>query len=518
MYQDEKYQRKSSVLLIVLSQAFLYNGIAQSGGLKFNLVEGPAGKSLGAVRNMSQDPHGYMWFAAQGGKCIYRYDGIRYTIFKHDDANPNSLGGVNIGSVYADNTGKIWIGMVEGLDEYDPATGIFKHYRHSQNDSTSLITGPDIIPVLKDRKGRIWVGTDKGLDLLDEKTGKFTHYRNEPGNPKSLSSNVVWRTYEDRQGVIWIATGYPWFNNDPQDGGLNRFNEDGTFTQYKHDSTNPYSLINNKVGALFEDSHGNFWVGTGDDGLHLMDRKTGRFKRLTYNPKIPDQLSRPPLTPGFGNDKINFIIEDTVGALWIGTQYSGLSRYDPFTKKMTRYENSNGYPDSTSWNASTSRDGELWITTENDQLFRVDPFYKPIPRINTTSDAWNFLEDNQGYLWVSTRGNGLFKFDRQLHFLKQYKHDPSDSFSLPSNVVGPLFQNADNIIWVDTDKGMRVFNEQTEKFTRFHADENLGTFDDTGATCILRDRQGTVWFGRWDGHGLVRYNPKEPFNKAFLYK
>ena len=26
-------------------------------------------------------------------------------IFRHDDANPNSLGGVNIDSVYADNTG-----------------------------------------------------------------------------------------------------------------------------------------------------------------------------------------------------------------------------------------------------------------------------------------------------------------------------------------------------------------------------------------------------------------------------
>ena len=73
-----------------------------------------------------------------------------------------------------------------------------------------------VAPVLKDRQGRIWVGTDNdGLDQLDEKTGKFTHYRNEPGNPKSLSSNIVWKIYEDRQGVIWIATGLPWFNQDP---------------------------------------------------------------------------------------------------------------------------------------------------------------------------------------------------------------------------------------------------------------------------------------------------------------
>ena len=500
--------RKVNFLFIFLSQVLFHYSNAQTGELKFNLVEGPAGKSLGDVRNMTQDPFGYMWFSAQGAKCIYRYDGNRYAIFRHDDANPNSLGGVNIGSVYADDSGNIWIGMGEGLDQYDPATGIFKHYRHIPNDSTSLISGLSVTPVLKDRKGRVWVGTDNGLDQLDEKTGKFTHFRNEPGNPKSLSSNVVWKIYEDRQGVIWIATGMPWFNQDPQDGGLNRLNADGTFTRYMHDSTNPYSLINNKVGAIFEDSRGNFWVGTGGDGLHIMDRKTGRFERLTYDPKKPDNLSRPPLTPGFGNDKINFIIEDTMGAIWIGTQYSGLTRYDTGTKKITRFENSNGYKDSTSWNAFTSRDGELWITTEHDNLFRVDPFFKSISSFVTIDEAWNFLEDKQGYLWVGTRGSGLFKFDQQLNLIKQFKHNPTDSFSLPINIVGALFEDNENRIWVETDKGIRVFDKTTQKFTRFHADENLGIFNDTGATCILKDKNGIMWFGRW-GQGLVRYNPKD---------
>ena len=114
------------------------------------------------------------------------------------------------------------------------------------------------------------------------------------------------------------------------------------------------------------------------------------------------------------NDKITFIIEDTMGSIWIGTMYSGISRYDTGTKKITRFENSNGYPDSTSWNAFTSRDGELWITTERDNLFRVDPFLRSISSFTTGDEAWNFLEDNQGYLWVGTHGSGLFKFDQQL--------------------------------------------------------------------------------------------------------
>ena len=198
---------------IVLFQIIFHYTIAQTNDLKFNLVQGPNGKSLGQVRNMTQDPHGYMWFSAQRGKCIYRYDGNRFTVFRHDDTNPNSLGGTGVNSVYADNTGLIWIGLGDGLDQYNPATGIFKHYRHVPDDPGSLVSGLGMAPVLKDRQGRLWIGTKNGLDRLDEKTGKFAHYRNEPGNPKSLSSNIVWNIYEDRQGVIWIATGHPWNNS-----------------------------------------------------------------------------------------------------------------------------------------------------------------------------------------------------------------------------------------------------------------------------------------------------------------
>jgi len=240
--------------------AITHNGAAQNNDLKFNLVEGPDGKLPGKIRNMTQDPNGYMWFASEGDECIYRYDGNKITVFKHDNKNPNSLGGIGVNSVYADNAGMIWIGLSTGLDQFNPATGIFKHYRHIPNDPGSI--DGNVVPVIKDRQNRLWAGTDKGLYRLDEKSGKFIHYKNEPGNPKSLSSNSVWTIYEDRQGIIWIGTGMPWFNIHPEDGGLNRLEPDGSFTRYMHDPKDPHSLINNKVAAIFEDSKGIFWVGT----------------------------------------------------------------------------------------------------------------------------------------------------------------------------------------------------------------------------------------------------------------
>ena len=493
-----------------------FEAVAQNSWLKFNLVEGPNGKSLGAVRNMTQDRYGYMWFAAQAAKCVYRYDGNRYTILKHDDKNPYSLGGSYINSVYADNTGAIWIGMNEGLDKYDPATGVFTHYKHKDDDPTSLVAGLGMAPVLKDRKGRIWIGTDKGLDQLDQKTGKFTHYHHERGNPKSLSSNAVWYIYEDRQGTIWVATGMPWFGVDPDDGGLNRLNEDGSFTQYKNDPADPQSLVNNKVGAMFEDSRGNFWVGTGGDGLHLMNRKTGKFERLPYNPKKPDGLSRPALKPGDQNDKINFILEDTVGAIWIGTQYSGMNRYDPASGKVAHYINSNGYPDSTSWNAFVSRDGELWVTTENDNLFRLNPFNKRVDSIYTAgATPMNSLEDREGFLWVGTMGKGLLKFDASKKLIFQFRPDSSDPKNLIRENVPALFQDRDSSMYVGSD-GLLILNTISNKLSRYNENNYVKDSLKFGPTNIFRDRSGNFWFGSW-GSGVTFYDPVGQKTKNFRF-
>ena len=73
-------------------------------------------------------------------------------------------------------------------------------------------------------------------------------------------------------------------------GGLNRFNRNtGTFTRYLHNENDPHSLIDNRVRAIFEDSYGNFWIGTAGDGLHTMDREKGMFERHTYDPAHPEK-------------------------------------------------------------------------------------------------------------------------------------------------------------------------------------------------------------------------------------
>lgn len=500
---------------IFFLQIISVNSIAQANDIKFTEVHGINDKAIGKIRNITQDPYGYMWFSGEGEQCIYRYDGNRIIAFKHDISNPNSLGGTVINSIYADNSGIIWIGMGEGLDQYNPATGHFKHYRNTLADSNSLSRG-NVNPILRDKLGRLWIGTDNGLDRLDEKTGKFIHYRNEPGNPRSLSDNVVWNIYEDRQGVIWVATAFPFFKTDPDAGGLNRLNEDGTFTRYKHDPKNPNSLINNKVRAMFEDSRGVFWVGTSGDGLHTMDRKTGRFERHQYNPAKPDQLSRPPLSKtdqfAHDNDQVTFITEDATGSIWIGTMWAGVNRYDTLTKKITHYEGSNGFPDSSAWNAFISRDGTLWLSTQSNRLYRAGPFCKPITNVKQGAQVCSFLEDKKGFLWVGTHTQGLLQLDQQMRIINQYKNNSANQYSFFDNRVTALFQNRDDSIWLGTTEDVVIFNTITKQFSRFPLGFNV-TDNVGGIFDIIQDKLGYLWFST--GGGIGRYNYKDGSIKRY---
>ena len=77
---------------------------------------------------------------------LFRYDGHEMINYKHaminyknDPANPNSLSNNWIESIYIDSAGIIWLGTWgNGLDRFDPATGIFTHYTHDPKNPLSL--------------------------------------------------------------------------------------------------------------------------------------------------------------------------------------------------------------------------------------------------------------------------------------------------------------------------------------------------------------------------------------------
>ncbi|MBC7875370.1 MAG: hypothetical protein H7Y01_15325 [Ferruginibacter sp.] len=473
-----------------------YNA-ASSQNVGFKPFVAPGGISMGFVPGITQDAKGYMWFGATG---LYRYDGYHLTAYKNDPLNPQSLGSNIIESICADKSGVIWVGTKGyGLDRFDPATGIFTHFRHNPQDPSSLIHNK-VTVLFQDREGFLWIGTHGGLDRMDIKTGKFYHYQHS-NDPNSLSCDQVRSIYEDREGTIWIGTGSPFSNDDsgPDEGGLNRFDKKtGKFIRYMNDPHDPNTLINNKVGAIFEDSRGNFWVGTAGDGLHTMDRGKGIFERQLYDPAHPEILSRPPLLTSSSFDQIRFITEDAAGYIWIGTVLSGLNRYDPNTGKTTyvgKIKTSSGYREITGWCSFTSHEGVLWVGSWQEDLYYMDPLQKNIPFISTGYTVRAFCEEDKNVLWMGT-SEGLIRYDRKTgitnHFFSDYAND--------NFYVAKIYKDYNGTIWIGAYNRFYRYNAKTNDFALFQPGEKrISSFGGGNIFVITGDRKGSLLIGSDNG-------------------
>jgi signal transduction histidine kinase/ligand-binding sensor domain-containing protein len=496
-------KRKHGLLLYVFLSSLLHPGFAQENALLFSSLDSLNGSPLGKITGICQDQQGNMWFCGQERQCVYRFDGVVLSSLRHNANNPNSLGVAVLETIYVDKQGIIWIGG-SSLDQYNPATGVFKHFLHKGDDSTSLAKS-GITSILKDSKGNIWIGTFDGLDCLNEKTGKFTHYHHDKSNPKSLSNNTVNVIYEDRRGAIWIGTGFPWLGG-PLIGGLNRMEPDGTFTRFTADPQNPQALVNGKIEAIFEDSKNNFWIGTSDEGLHRMDREKGTFERCLYDPEQPAQLSAPAVNAYNKADCITFICEDKLGAIWIGSYMEGLSRFDPATRRMSRYRMGNGFPDSSTYRGFVGNDGTLWVATEISKLlYRADPASALPANTPVGKRVFGIRTDPQGSILICTEGLGLLQFDKNKKLMHQFKHSPADPNTIPCDSLNFLLQlPAHDSIYICTQRGIAIMNTATNSFSPLLRDGK--TTNIRGSVInAMADDQNNLWIGT-DGEGLFRYS------------
>ena len=114
---------------------------------------------------------------------------------------------------------------------------------------------------------------------------------------RELSNSNINQIYQAKDGVIWIAT----------EDGLNRY-DGAKFSVYKHKEGNDSSLVDNNVRILFEDSKGNFLIGT-QRGLQLYDPSTDLFKEIPILYETGINMSA----------HISTILERKNGELLIGT-------------------------------------------------------------------------------------------------------------------------------------------------------------------------------------------------------
>ncbi len=217
----------------------------------------PASLSADAVTALYEDRQGRLWIGTyDGGLNRYLGDGVdgrgAFARFRHDPADPASLGNERIFSLAEDTTGRLWLATDGGgLNRFHPVTGAFLRLEHDADVAGSLSSN-ELNAVHVDAEGRLWIGTKgSGLDRLvglDEALGRasFENYSRAEGLP----DETIWGILSDDSGALWLATNRGLARLDPGTG---------TFKSYGPS----HGLQSNEfnLGAYFKSPGGELFFG-----------------------------------------------------------------------------------------------------------------------------------------------------------------------------------------------------------------------------------------------------------------
>ena len=125
---------KKKLLLILLF--IICNLSAQIEHYSLKNIATNEGLSQSSVITIHQDTLGQIWMGTRDG--LNKYDGTRFTVFRTDPYNQNTISNNDILAIEEDKNAKLWIGTYNGLNYYDPVDNIFKRFFHSKKNNSIL--------------------------------------------------------------------------------------------------------------------------------------------------------------------------------------------------------------------------------------------------------------------------------------------------------------------------------------------------------------------------------------------
>lgn len=489
-------------VVFFISVLFVQTIIPQS-NIRFDHLTVEDGLSQSAVTVIFQDRLGFLWFGTQDG--LNRYDGYSFKVFKNIPSDSTSLTDNFIFSIYEDNTGTLFIETQTGnFNKYHPQTESFSVIKKDDFDLVNK-NGSSLGALFVESDGTQWAGglsRPVGLTRTDTKTGKSNTFKHNSSDPTSLSDDKVYSIFRDSKKNLWVGTV----------NGLDRLDEaTGKFTHYRHDPNNFNSLSDNWVWPIFEDSKGNLWIGTVRGGVSKFDPTTNTFENFSYNPDDPTSI----------NDNFIFsIYEDRGGIIWIGTNTGGVNYFHPasqvFERLINSPKNKNSLRDNAVLAMHADKEGNYWIGTRNGGLDKYNYDKKTFTNYSHNPANSNSLinnsilvieEDQSGVLWLGTFNSGMNSFDPKTGTFKRYVNNPSDPNTLTDNRIYSIHEDSDGIIWIGTyGGGLNKLDKTTGKITAYkHDEKNKASISSNSVWTIDEDDNGVLWLGTFGG-GLNIFN------------
>lgn len=442
------------------------------------------------IAAMLDDRKGNLWLGTPNGLVKFNKRQKTFSRSFHSIKNDLILSNASIKELFEDKDGNFWIGTSKGLYFFDNVSG-FEKIKLDDPKFNDI----DINDIEEDDKGNLFIGSSgDGLFIYNRSEKKLSSFLHDPEIKNSISSNNIFKIQIDNE-KIWIGT---------ENGGLNLFNNNGTFTSYKTDIADEKSLSSNSINDLYLDNSGTLWLGAYRGGVCYYNPLQIKFKHYTHN-YLKNSIS---------NKNITTFLEDSKGNIWIGTDGGGLNLFDKQTGTFTQFKKSMpGYDFRTQSVLSIAEDenGEIWIGTYSGGLNKLDQNTKVFssfkndpddPKSLGNNDIWTILNDRKGNLWLGTRGDGVNIFNTDsLNFSK-----------IPCNVetgistcwINDLFQDSDGNIWISTTWGLNMYDKTKNSITQFFASDEQGSISSNSIHKVMEDKYNNIWVGTNNGLNLYK--------------
>lgn len=542
------------------------------------------GLEAGMAVAMVFDGDGFLWVGSREG--LYRYDGYEARVFRPDPADPASISDGDIRALHVARNRSLWIGTnAGGLNRYDRASGRFVTYRHDPANPASL--GDDLVyGIAEDDQGRIWATTRKGASRLDPANGTIERFAHDPSNPASLSSDWAFAAHRGPSGTLWIST---------VGGGINRWDakrdefvrvdlaaltggtaaRNEAFVMHEQDgrlwvgTRDGLAVLDVVAGtarlvdlgtrnglrpiitSMHADERGRLWLGTMVEGVLVVDMKTGAWEaahpssigapgNLPAQPQISlagyggmlfvgtwgNGVYRAPLDdPGFlligtaggsglrNKDITAVLATEAAGRPWIGSFGAGPQRADVVRRTVEPGAPAADDRIRTAGVLHLARDsaGTLYAgTTQGLYAFNEDGRSRWLDEIDRQDSGGlgrgyvtGLLAGPAGAIWVGQAGGGLRRREASgayASFLQQ----PEDPASLPSDDITAL-EALDGDLWVGTaTAGLSRCRLRPWSCARVFADDTgASSLGSRHVTQLYRDRADRLWVAT-DGGGVTQ--------------
>ena len=457
-----------------------------------------------AVRNIVQDPYGFIWFGTDNGLC--RYDGTRVQPYRIPQLGVNQYVSALLASEEA-----IYAGTEKGVFQLTEKSQQFVRLPMEIN---SVVTS-----LAMDKEGNLWVATmENGVWRYAVRTEQVkqynlkTHY-NGTAQMMIDHANQVWtitnwgepfvqrlnrlhdrfetvalaysrnynglRMLQTRDGRMWLGT---W------EEGLLLMHADGRLEQMLSPML---AKVGNHIHALFERDDDTICIGC-DDGIVCFNPKTREWKRLIDG------------NQGVNDRFVYAITSDTEGGLWAGTFYGGVHYISPVGKRFEAFSIDTGLRGNVISRFCEDKYGRIWIASDDGGLMCYSPkegrFVDYPHQDELAHQNAHALSISGDELWVGTYTNGVLVLNIETGSLRQYTQT-QDPRSLDNPSCYALYTDMRGWTWVGTMDGLNLYNRTEDSFEHVAKMEAM-------VIDIDEDWNSRLWVST-QGNGLWRYGMKD---------